>query len=210
MNCDPIARWYRWFEYIGFGGALERRRQAFLGDLTDARRALVLGEGDGRFLVFLVKQNGGASIDYVDLSGRMLELARSRAGDRVRYIQADARTLPLPEGEYDLIATHFFLDCFDESDLAALIERISLAARDDARWVISEFRQPGNWARWMVRMLYRFFKLTTGLQTTGLSDHRPLLEKCGFRMVKEQRARGGLLASELWVRANGFGDNRTI
>ena len=43
MNCDRIARWYRWFEYAGFGRGLERRRQAFLNDIADARRVLALG-----------------------------------------------------------------------------------------------------------------------------------------------------------------------
>ncbi len=200
MNCDPIARWYRWLEYIGFGKALERRRRAFLSDVADARRALVLGEGDGRFLVFLVEQNRGASIDYVDLSGRMLELARKRAGDRVRYFHANALTFPLPEAEYDLIVTNFFLDCFDETDLAVLVERVARAARGGARWLISEFREPSAWARGFIRMLYLFFRVTTGLRTTHLSDYRPLLERCGFRLAKEQRARLGLLASELWVR----------
>ncbi len=50
VNCDRIARWYRWIEYAGFGRALERRREAFLDDVSDARRVLALGDGDGRAL----------------------------------------------------------------------------------------------------------------------------------------------------------------
>ena len=203
MNCDPIAHWYRWLEYAGFGRALERRRNAFLADIADARRALVMGEGDGRFLEKLVPllfRNPGAAIDYVDVSARMLELARARAGDCVRYVLGDALAIPLPEHEYDLIVTHFFLDCFDESDQAALIERVAHAARGNARWLISEFRQPAAWARGVVGLLYLFFRVTTGLATNRLADHRPTLQRCGFRMMKEEHARFGLLASELWVR----------
>ncbi|HLH41254.1 MAG TPA: class I SAM-dependent methyltransferase [Bryobacteraceae bacterium] len=200
MNCDPIARWYRWLEYAGFGGALQRRRLAFLSDVADARRVLLLGEGDGRFLVELVRQNRSASIDYVDLSWRMLELAR-RAGDRVNYRQGDALVIPLPESEYDLIITHFFLDCFDAAELTRLIERVARAARPDARWLVSEFREPSAWARAVVRMLYWFFRITTGLKTSRLADHRLLLEQRGFRLIREERARAGLLASELWSRA---------
>jgi ubiquinone/menaquinone biosynthesis C-methylase UbiE len=209
VNCDPIARWYRWFEYVGFGGELERRRCAFLADVADARRILVLGEGDGRFLVRLVKQNiaqnPGASIDYVDLSDRMLALARSRAGESVNYHHADARTIPLPAGEYDLIVTHFFLDCFDPPDAAMLVQRVANAAQPNARWLISEFRQPAAgwpavWARLWLRALYFFFRVTTGLRTTSLIDHHPLLEDHGFRQIRHQCARFGLLASELWIK----------
>ena len=62
MNCDPIARCYRWVEYQPLG------------------RVLALGDGDGRALAALLRANSGAAIDYVDLSPRMVELARARAG----------------------------------------------------------------------------------------------------------------------------------
>ncbi|HML18667.1 MAG TPA: class I SAM-dependent methyltransferase [Bryobacteraceae bacterium] len=205
MNCDPIARWYRWLEYIGFGRALERRRVAFLQDVKDAQRALVLGDGDGRFLVRLVDQNlrqhPGWAIDYVDVSGRMLELARARAGEQgVTYHQADALTMPLPEGEYDLIVTHFFLDCFDERDAQALVEKVARSARSDARWLISEFRETSWWSRWMLRGLYLFFRITTGLETRRLVDHWPLLKREGFRLQKQEPGVFGSVSSELWVR----------
>jgi ubiquinone/menaquinone biosynthesis C-methylase UbiE len=206
VNCDPIARWYRWLEYVGFGRELERRRLALLPEVAAARRVLVLGEGDGRFLVRLVEQNRGAAIDYLDLSDRMLGLARRRASsDQVTYHQGDALTFPLPVGEYDLVVTNFFLDCFEESDAASLVERVAVAARPWARWLIAEFRQPERgwqalWARQWVRSLYLFFRVTTGLKTTRLVDHHPLLRKHRFRMERAEAAFYGLLVSELWTR----------
>src|SRR5258705_8337568 len=108
MNCDPIARWYRWFEYIGFGRALERRRSALLKCVADARRILVLGEGDGRGLAALLRVNRTATADTIDLSARMLTLARARAGsERVNYHHGNALAMPLPDAEYDLIVAHF-------------------------------------------------------------------------------------------------------
>jgi ubiquinone/menaquinone biosynthesis C-methylase UbiE len=200
VNADLIARWYRWLEYVGFGGALERRRFAFLKDVCDARRALVLGEGDGRFLAELVKQNVHASMDYVDVSERMLELARERAGkERVQYHHANALEFPLPHAEYDLIVTHFFLDCLNEQQAATLIERITVASKPGAHWIISEFREPGAWAHAVVSALYFFFRITTGLRTRKLMDHRPLLQRNGFVMVREESERFGLLVSELWT-----------
>ena len=197
MNCDRIARWYRWFEYAGFGRALERRRTAFLNDVADARRVLALGEGDGRALAALLAAAPQALIDYVDASARMLELARARAGSRrVTYHRDDALTTPLCEAEYDLIVTHFFLDCFEETDLDLLAARIARAARPQVRWLISEFRKPG----WLVRTLYLFFRTTTGLRTQRLVDHHPLLKRHGFRLACSESAWRGLLASELWVR----------
>jgi ubiquinone/menaquinone biosynthesis C-methylase UbiE len=198
LNCDRIARCYRWIEYLAFGKELERRRFRFVCEIADARRALILGDGDGRFLARSAAASQ-ACIDYVDLSARMLELARQRAGTHgIAYHQADALTLPLAPAEYDLIATHFFLDCFDERDLEILIERTARASQPGALWLISEFRRP-QWAAPLLSTLYLFFRLTTGLTTRRLTDHRPLLVKHGFRLRREETSCFGLLASELWV-----------
>jgi len=201
MNCDLIAPHYWWIERLGMGRALERRRRWFLPHLRDARRALVLGDGDGRFLRELLRQNPAVRVDYLDLSGRMLQQARRRAGvDRVVYRKADALETELAPGEYDLIATHFFFDCFNPAELATLIGRVADASKPGAQWVVSEFRTPNLSARLLVRALYLFFRITTGLKTRSLVNHRPILRAHGFRLRDASYARGGLVVSELWER----------
>jgi len=199
MNCDLIAPHYWWIERLGMGRALERRRRWFLAELGNARRALVLGDGDGRFLQELLRRNVVMRADYVDLSGRMLELAREKAGaKRVSYQQADARTINLSCGEYDLIATHFFFDCFGAEELALLIGQVAKAAKPGARWVVSEFRNSSFAARLLVRFLYLFFRITTGLKTRTLVDHRPIMQLHGFRLRNANHST--LVVSELWER----------
>jgi SAM-dependent methyltransferase len=210
LNCDRIAPVYRWLEYLAFGRELERRRFRFLSEVAGAQRALVLGDGDGRFLARIteVSKACGAhkvSIDYVDVSARMLQLARARGGgERVAYHRADALTMPLAPQSYDLIATHFFLDCFNEADMERIVDRVQEAARPGALWVISEFREP-RWAKPILGALYLFFRATTGLETNRLVDHRPLLQRHGFELLREETSRGGLLASELWVKCADHG-----
>jgi SAM-dependent methyltransferase len=201
MNCDFIAPHYWWIELVGMGRTLERRRRWFLPQIQNARRALVLGDGDGRFLRELLLRNSLVRADYVDLSGRMLELARQKAGDeRVDYKRADALTVEFPGDEYDLIATHFFFDCFGSRELEKLIGRVAGAAKPGARWIVSEFRTPNVLARLLVRALYLFFGITTGLKTRKLVDHRPILQAQGFRLIKASHSRGALVVSELWER----------
>jgi SAM-dependent methyltransferase len=201
MNCDLIAPHYWWIERLGMGGALEQRRGWFLPQLENTRRALVLGDGDGRFLKELLGRNSVVRADYVDLSGRMLEMARNKAGaERVRYQRADALSVEFPQDEYDLIATHFFFDCFDASDLETLIGRVAGAAKPGARWVVSEFRISTISARLFVSMLYLFFRITTGLKTRRLADHRPVMKSHGFWLISAGHGWGGLVVSELWGR----------
>ena len=197
MNCDRIARAYRWMEYLVYQRELERRRFRFLPEVAHAQRALILGDGDGRFLARF-RAASRASVDCVDSSARMLELARARSGDaRIRYLHADALTVPLPPSSYDLIATHFFLDCFGPQELERLVDRVSAAAQPGALWLISEFRQP-QWARPLLALMYLFFRVTADLSNRRLVDHRPLLAARGFRLLREETSRAGFIASELW------------
>ena len=202
MNCDPIARAYRWFEYAAFGRELERRRFRFLPEVRNAQRSLILGDGDGRFLARLLLDAPAVQVEMVDSSKVMLDLARGRAGSRrVNYHHCDARTFAPPQ--FDLVVTHFFLDCFDRDDLQKLVSRLAEAAQPGAMWLVSEFRQPSSgwragWAWLWLRTLYFFFGLTTGLKVRRLTDHRPFLNACGFHLERAEEVWFGLLASEVW------------
>jgi ubiquinone/menaquinone biosynthesis C-methylase UbiE len=193
LNCDRIARWYRWMEYATFGGALRKRREAFLFELGNPQRVLVLGDGDGRFLQVFTALYPQATVDAVDLSARMIELAGARAPS-VKFHLADANEFPFAE-EYDLAVAHFFFDCFDQQELEQLLQRIHTKS-----WLVSEFRNT-SWSWPLTRALYFFFRLTTGLRVTSLPDHRSALEKQGFQLERNQTALGGMLASEQWTPA---------
>lgn len=207
MNCDRIAPWYRSLEYLSFGLALEQRRCHFLPQLSDARRVLMLGEGDGRFLAEFVTLNPTAEVDYVDSSAKMLQLAAERAAgnSRLRFHQSDGLRNRLPTGAYDLIVTHFFLDCFADDAVTELIQKVSVAAAPSARWVVSEFREPENgWRRWRARAwiqgLYFGFRVMTGLRTERLPRYESALQASGFELKSEAIASAGLLVSQMWTR----------
>jgi len=212
MNCDRIARWYRLLEYLSFGPLLEHRRRAYLRKQEKARRALVCGDGDGRFTAALLAANQRVQVDAVDSSAAMVELASRRAAalgssaaGRVRFHHADARVFVPPHRGYDLIATHFFLDCFQDAEARALIHRLAEYASTEACWVISDFyRLPGRWGRlWtgaLIDILYAFFRVTTGLRVRRLPDYAPALLETGFALRQCESALGGLLRSEWWER----------
>jgi ubiquinone/menaquinone biosynthesis C-methylase UbiE len=210
MNCDGIARWYQLLEYIAFGPALEQCRREYLNDVVGAHRVLILGDGDGRFTAEFLRQSAATSIDSVDLSSRMLSLAERRvhacpsSPASVRFHHGDARKMDLP-GTYDLIVSHFFLDCFTPDEMSALVARIAGSACPQARWLISEFSLPDTgmrrWAAaFLIRAMYLFFRLVTGLHARCLPDYAPGLIGQGFRRVRRRSTWGGLLVSELWER----------
>ena len=202
-NFDRLARIYHFLELAMFGHALWRRRIAYLQRLANVDRVLMAGEGDGRFLAEFLRVNPHARVDVVDASGTMLELARKRSFghlDRIRFFQANWLDLAELPGHYDAIVTHFFLDCFSESDLARIIPVIAGAATADAIWVVSEFRAGPPGSRLLIRALYLFFRVTTGLRATGLPGHQQLLAAAGFRLLDSEKSLLGLLISEIWGR----------
>jgi SAM-dependent methyltransferase len=208
VNFDSVARSYRWLEYLSFGPWLNRCRMARLEHLTTACHALVLGDGDGRFLERLLTLHPSLTADVVDSSARMLHLLEGRlrhlqANGRVRLHHADALTWE-PVQPYDLIVTHFFLDCFFSDQLEALLDRVLGHAAPGARWVVSEFAVPsGNFAesfvaRAIVSFLYRAFGLLTGLRVRTLPDYASVFRRRGLILADAQSFLHGLLRSELW------------
>jgi ubiquinone/menaquinone biosynthesis C-methylase UbiE len=210
MNFDGIARFYRWFEYMAFGHGLERRRLTFLDQMADSRRALVIGDGDGRFTAALARRNRTVQIDSIDRSAQMLRLAHRRLQkeqivnrERIRLIQGDIRFVSLPTGEYDLIATHFFFDVLNDQDLRMVVQRVVAAASVPCRWAVSEFDIPEHgWrhihAEAWVKTMYFFFRCVAGLEVAELPQWRAPFLDHGFVCLNSEPARAGLMRSELW------------
>ena len=207
MNADRIASSYRWLEYAAFGRALERARFDFLSRATDARRVLILGEGDGRFLARLLGCNRYATVAVIESSARMIQLARRRIPpdqqSRVEFHHMDAVSHRLPEGPFDLAVTHFFLDVLNCRDVEAVILKISMLLSPGALWLVSEFQEPLEGARrlhaqlWL-RAMYGFFSATTGLGVSKLPPYRDVLVRCGLAEIDYRERRLGLIRSQFW------------
>lgn len=204
VNFDHIARPYRWLEYLTLGKALVNCRLRYLSVLLNQKRALVLGDGDGRFTARLLATNAAVHVTAVDISAAMLALLRKRCApnsNRLQTLRASALTVPL-HGPYDLLITHFFLDCLTQADLETLIARITPMLAPKALWVISDFRIPFGPlrfpARIYIRSLYLAFRILTGLRTTHLPDYATPLAQAGFTRIAHHRSLAGMLTTELW------------
>jgi SAM-dependent methyltransferase len=206
LNFDPLARPYRWLEYLTFGRALERCRFHFLSELQDARNALVFGDGDGRFLVKLLEMNPNLHADVIDISPAMLEMLMKKLDpadrQRVSVHPSDARQFE-PTGRYDLVVTHFFLDCLYEKEVLLLVDRVRPSLMPQAAWLVSEFAIPsGTISSWMgssfISALYLAFRVITGLPVSQLPDYSSILRAKDFFLLRHRKWLSGLLVSELW------------
>jgi ubiquinone/menaquinone biosynthesis C-methylase UbiE len=208
VTFDRLARVYQPIEYVVFGRWLQRCRVAFVPQLVDCRRVLILGEGDGRFLKAFLRANTVATVDVLDISARMAQLARRRVAalpgaDRVRFTVADARTAEWPATSYDAIVTNFFLDCFPADQLDALVGRLAHALAPGGRWVVGDFNLPPAGAprrRAAVKLavMYGFFRLAAHLPAGRLVDPAPMIQRHGLELCEEKLWQGGFLRAQLW------------
>lgn len=209
MSFDPLAPHYRWMEWLLAGGKLQRCRTAFLERVSEARDVLVMGEGNGRFLVACRTQLSRARITCVDASAGMLAQARRRlrlhglGEDRVHFLQADALSWTPPARSFDLVATHFFLDCFRPEQLSGLIAGLARAVRPQATWLLADFCTPEaglvrQRARWIQWSMYRFFRCVARLPATRLTEPDGYLRAEGFELRQRRFSEWGLLHTDLW------------
>ena len=213
MSFDALAPWYRTLEWVAFGDDLQRCRVACLDEITVPRRALIVGEGNGKFLCELLHLHPGVEVDCLDASQRMLRLARERVDrelpgrvESVRFLHQDITLWTPPEHRYDLLVTHFVLDCFPEAALKGIIRQMARAATDDANWLLADFCVPPNGmarlrARAWLAAMYLFFRVTARIPANELIDATPFLRAEGFALARQHLFRRGILKSERWRRS---------
>lgn len=210
MGFDRLAPHYRWMEWVLAGDRLQACRTAFLREVPQRKSVLILGEGNGRFLVHCRRYLESAHITCLDASRGMLRQARKRLRARglslrgIDFIHRDALEWSPGPHTFDLIVTHFFLDCFRNDQLERLIPALARAATPDAEWLLADFQlPPGGWRRFRARiihgMMYAFFRAVTALPARSLACPDPILAANGFVLRARRLSEWGLLHTDRWI-----------
>jgi 2-polyprenyl-3-methyl-5-hydroxy-6-metoxy-1,4-benzoquinol methylase len=213
MNFDRVAGWYSAIEFLTAGSLIQQCRIAHLNTLRDCERILILGEGNGRFLEALMTVNPTASVEVIESSRKMIQLAQqrlTRSGfplENIHFTLKDVRDW-LPEKQvYDAIVSHFFLDCFTRPELECLVPHLATAASEDCVWLQSDFTVPaGTFRRIRAQLIlwtmYRFFRSSVSLSADKLSNPSEMLRSGGFELEARTNRSWGLLNCDLWIKSS--------
>ena len=215
MSYCSIARFYQLIESVTIGGSLLDARLAHLQHLAEGpaiQHALLVGEGNGSFLLPFVQQFPNTLITVLDESAAMLRVARTRleaAGidtDRIAFQQADMTTEKLPEGRYDLIVTLFFFDNFDAATVRRVVPVLERASTPAAQWLLSDFQIPASgWRRLRARIwltiLYAFFRCVAKITARTVPPAEAILAATSFKQVARKNYSAEMLYSTLYERA---------
>ncbi len=210
MSFDRLAAHYRWMEWLLAGRKLQRCRTAFLPARLKCHvksyywaRAMVV------FLVALLTAHPRTHVTCVDASAAMLQRARARATaagcdlSTVSFVHADILVWTPPSVRFDLIVSHFFLDCFTVEQIHQIVGKIAPAAAVGAHWLVADFCEPAaGLARWraqiILRSLYLFFRRVTGLYRSRITPPSAYFPSHGFELRERVLFEWGLLHSDRW------------
>ena len=182
QSFDNLASSYARLEAFAFGRRLQQARQhALLAfDASSPQKALLLGDGDGRFSCHALQENPLLLIDAIDSSASMLQRAKDRIEsvdpsflERYNPIHADATEYEYPKSHYEIVVTQFFLDCFLSDQANHLIKQLETTIKPNGKFAYADFSIPqhafwGFTGRILIAMLYQYFRFTTDIRAKSL------------------------------------------
>ncbi|OGX81391.1 hypothetical protein BEN47_05385 [Hymenobacter lapidarius] len=206
---DAVAWCYDAMAGLVFGPALKKAQRAALAGLpAGAPRVLVLGGGTGWVLNEVLQLRPEATVLYLEASTRMLARAQARlhrempqAAAQVEFRHGTQAMLQ-PHERFEALVTFFVLDCISASEITQALARLRAAMRPGAVWLLADFRPAHRGWRWvLLRLMYAFFRLTTGLRARELPDLHPALARLGLRPKRTTVFYGGGMEATVFTEA---------
>lgn len=184
-----------------YGNAIRRAQRIHLTALQGAHNILVVGGGTGAILKELLSADPAPKIFYAEASQRMLQLAAERLSYeerlRVTFFHGTDRSLP-QNIRVEAIIIHFFVDMFNEKDLMPVLQRLHSILAPGGQLVCADFIDDTWWQRAMLKVMYAFFRVMTGLSNQQLAPWRKMIPLAGFEYLQSKRFWHGFIYSALY------------
>lgn len=195
---EPAARWGRYWDrksvsYDKEMGAWDRR---LFGD----SREWACSRADGQVLEVAVGTGlnlpfypGKVTVTGIDLSERMLDIAKARAADLDRDVtlqQGNAHSLPFDDNSFDTVVCTFGLCAIPDTDAA--VDEMLRVLRSGGRLILVDHVAGSSW---FVRGVQRLLELVTVPLAGEHFLRRPIrqVEARGLEIQEHERFKRGLV-----------------
>lgn len=197
-NFDRIANHYDNLARFVFGKSIKYAQTHFLSSIPDSSNVLILGGGTGWILSELQARTKHCRIWYIDLSERMISLAkRNELYPDVIFIRGDERSIP-QEVQFDVVVTNFFLDLFHEGKLRNIVQTILNVMKKDGTWLVADFVNKKWWQRIWLWKMYRFFRIIADIEATTLPPWEFIMQSSGLKEVRSHWYFRGFIKSVVY------------
>ena len=129
-------------KFLSLGNDSKLRRDAVRGNLSNLRKILDLGCGNGVFTKIAYEENPELEIIMVDALSEMLHHAKHVEKSKTNVIQALFENLPFREGVFDAVITAFALR--DAVDGFKALDEIDRTLKKDGKLIVCDIMRPDN------------------------------------------------------------------
>ncbi len=169
----------------------ERRVKQHLlssADILPGTTVLDIGCGTGTMTIWLKQRYPSADVIGLDADPAILEIARTkaqRAGVDIRFLEANAADIPLPDDAVHSVVSSLFFHHLDTDQKRAVLKEILRVLAPGGELHISDWGRPANT---LMRGLFYIVQLLDGFTTTrdSVEGRLPqLIEETGVRLFRE-------------------------
>ena len=192
---NALAPFYRLLSKLVSGNKLELAQKHFLSAVEDNAQVLILGGGSGTLLQSLLLHKPHVTVDYIDVCTNMIALARKRTHNPSTVHFIIGTEANIPDKTYTVVITGFYLDMFSNDTLTTLIPTIHSHLKANGQWLVTDFVSERTWHTLMLWIMYRFFRMATGIEARALPDWERPLTQNGLTKTVEKHFFGGFIKS---------------
>ncbi len=204
-NFDIVAPLYQIGESLCFGKLLQTSRIAFSDNIESSNNVLLLGEGRGFFLNYLLNLNKKCVVSVVESSSVMIRYQKSMIAhhdiDRVSFYNVPLQKFKSCK-KFDLVCSFYFWDCFRSSEINFLLPKAVTYLSNGGYWINSDFvdgqfrRNKINFLK--IRIMYLFFQLLTGIRASSVLKFGSYAAKNSLSLKISREIEPNFIRSELF------------
>lgn len=199
---NRISGFYDRLKQWQFGRQLELNESYFLKEISE-KSILVVGCGSAGFLEYINADY--KSLVLLDKSEKMIRHARQNAKkhhkkSNITFSQGDFMNFE-SQAEFDIISMPYFLDLLKNDAISEAISRAHVLLKNEGFLIISDFDQKlsrGIGDSFIIWLMYRFFRLTTGIQRMTTPEYELFMSKDQWRETDKHQWPKHALFSGLW------------
>ncbi|TRX53673.1 methyltransferase [Fulvivirga sp. M361] len=196
---DFVAPFYDLLARIVFGDALKRSQCYFLNAIKEGDAVLIIGGGTGGILMGLDRLNVPVNVTYVEHSAKMLKISKQHQLKHIEVKFIHGTEANIPKASYDVVITAFFLDVFNAQKLPVIMDQIHQNLTFSGRWLQTDFVKTSKvWQRIMIRAMYLFFRLATGMEGRRLLNFDEYFDNLGYKKITFKHFYYGMVRTTLY------------
>ena len=206
-NYDRIARFYDPLSRLVFFNAQRDAQKNQLKFINGHHQLLIVGGGTGWILEAIGKSFSGLEITFVEISAKMIGMARSKNAGRnvVHFVHAAAEDFS-SEVNYDLIITAFLFDNFGTEKAALVFRKLDVLLKPGGLWLFSDFHldqlKLGVWQWILLKIMYIFFRIVARVEASALPDTDTLFQAAGYHQRSVSKYYNGFIKAIVYRKAS--------